>query len=587
MSIKLRLPATESPPSLPQDTATSLTLLITLEPWYRGLLRNFSDLFSTPESPLVSLSSTSAAFWPDVFVGSRLPWRRFAESAVLHGLSIFAVCTIARLGPLRPHPAVPLVFSGSDVIRYQLAEYLPTLESAVESSEPAKKGAPAKAAQAIVSVPANSENHRQTIVSPPNLALNDDTPLPNIVAWAQPDPRIPAAATAAGVSELRQAQLPASAIAPPPEVEPSRIEPIPVLSQAVIAPAPEIQTTLRTGETPAAQPAIAPPPAIEMASLDRRDINIGRAQVVSPAPQLPVGAQRTLPAMSQASLSKSATTVVPPPPREEGAQISTEHGRLVALNVQPAPPRAVEMPNGNRRGAFAAGPEGKADAPGTPDIPIEHTPTKAPPTSAFGSVFGKSAPGLPPGLLVGTRGKTESTPSPGGGTGQADPEPGSGDSRLIAKASLPRAVAREIPADQETEIERQVFGARRSYGMTLSVPNLNSSAGSWVMHFSEVQEGETRGDLLAPVATRTVAPAYPLELMRENVEGTVTLSALIASDGHVQQVTILTGTNDRLNEFARNALLGWRFLPALRDGKPVALQAVVRIPFKPIAKTRF
>jgi len=55
----------------------------------------------------------------------------------------------------------------------------------------------------------------------------------------------------------------------------------------------------------------------------------------------------------------------------------------------------------------------------------------------------------------------------------------------------------------------------------------------------------------------------------------------------VQEVTILTGSNDRLNEFARNALLGWRFLPALRDGQPVALQAVVRIPFKPIAKTRF
>jgi TonB family protein len=123
--------------------------------------------------------------------------------------------------------------------------------------------------------------------------------------------------------------------------------------------------------------------------------------------------------------------------------------------------------------------------------------------------------------------------------------------------------------------------------MTLNVPNLNSAGGSWIMHFSELEDGENKGDLVAPVAMRAVAPGYPLELMRENVEGTVTLSAVIASDGRVGQVTVLSGTNDRLNEYARSALLRWRFMPALRDGKPVALQAVVRIPFRARLKTGF
>jgi TonB family protein len=589
VKMKPEVSAVDARLSPPRDPGTSLQLLVALDPWYRVLLGNFRDLFSARDSPAPPMSSSGTAFWPDVFVGSRLPWRGFAKSAMLHGLSILAVYEMAGLGPQRLYRVAPVVFSSSDVLRYELSEYLPNLASGVQSNAPAASGAPANAAQSIISVPPNSANDRQTVVTPPALEWKRDTPLPNIVAWAQPDPRIPAAATAARVSELRLAQLPPSAVAPPPEVARSTAEPLPVLSQAVVAPAPEIHATLRTSDIPTAPPAIvAPPPAIEMPSLDRwHDINIARAQVVSPAPKLPVDAQRALPGMARASLANSSTTIVPPPPREETAQIANQQGRLIALNVRPAPPGPVEVPNGNRRGAFAAGPEGKANAPGKPDIPIQQAAATAGTTSAFGSVFGRSIAGVPPGLFVGPHGKTESTSPQSEPPEPASTEQGSGDAGLMAKASAPRVVARELSADQQTEVERQVFGARRSYAMTLSVPNLNSAGGSWVMHFSEMQEGEKGGDLVAPMATRAVAPAYPLELMRENVEGTVTLSAVISSEGRVEKVTVLTGTNDRLNEYARSALLAWRFMPALRNGKPVALQAVVRIPFKPMVKTSF
>ena len=138
--------------------------------------------------------------------------------------------------------------------------------------------------------------------------------------------------------------------------------------------------------------------------------------------------------------------------------------------------------------------------------------------------------------------------------------------------------------EQQSETERKVFGARRSYAMTLNVPNLNSAGGSLVMHFSELQDGEKQGDLFAPVVTHAVAPGYPLELMRENVQGTVELSAVIRSDGSVGEVRVLNEVDDRLEAYARDALLRWQFLPALRNGNPVALQAVVKIPFKPRAR---
>ena len=585
VSMKLGSRSTDSAPSLPQDAGAGLQLLITLDPWYRGFLDNCCELFAAPASPPLSLSSSDASFWPDVFVRSRLPWRRFAESAILHSLSVLALWGIGRLAPPRLYRATPVAFSSADVLRYELSEYLPTLDTGIQDNAPAEKGSPAKAPQAIVSVPPNSENQRQTIVAPPALELKQDTPLPNIVAWAQSDPRIPPEATAARVSELRQAGLPSSAVAPPPEVVRNGIVPAPVLSQAVIAPVPEITSTLRTSDAPTAPQAaiVAPPPSIEMSSVDRwHDINIGRTQVISPAPQLPVEAQRALPAMAQASLN-STTTVVPPPPGEAGTPISSQHGRLIALNVLPAAPGPVEVPNGNRRGTFAVDPEGKANGAGTPNIPEQRT-TVAP-TKAFASASGQRLAGVPSGLFVGQHAKPELPSTIPGETASAGS--GSTDGGLMAKASVPRVTATELSADQQTEEERQVFGGRRSYAMTLNVPNLNSAGGSWVMHFSEREDGEPKGDLVAPLATRTVSPKYPLELMRENVAGTVLLSAVISSDGHVGQVTVLSGTNDLLNEYARNALLGWRFMPALRNGKPVALQAVVKIPFRPIAKAGF
>jgi TonB family protein len=135
--------------------------------------------------------------------------------------------------------------------------------------------------------------------------------------------------------------------------------------------------------------------------------------------------------------------------------------------------------------------------------------------------------------------------------------------------------------DGQTDAERKVFAGRKSYAMTLSVPNLNSAGGSWVMHFVEQKEDEKKGELMAPVATRTADPGYPLELMRQNVRGTVILSAVINADGTVGDVQILNSIDDRLDDYASHALSRWRFLPALKNGNPVPLQAVVMIPFRP------
>jgi TonB family protein len=143
-------------------------------------------------------------------------------------------------------------------------------------------------------------------------------------------------------------------------------------------------------------------------------------------------------------------------------------------------------------------------------------------------------------------------------------------------------------ATKLSEAERTVFGNRRFYSVTLNMPNLNSAGGSWVIRFAELkretpsrESAAPAADLTQPMATRKVDPAYPIQLMRENVAGTVILYAVIHADGSVGDVRVLRGVDDRLDRFASEAISQWKFDPATKDGTPVDVEATFQIPFKP------
>lgn len=83
------------------------------------------------------------------------------------------------------------------------------------------------------------------------------------------------------------------------------------------------------------------------------------------------------------------------------------------------------------------------------------------------------------------------------------------------------------------------------------------------------------------MATRKVDPAYPLQLMKENVAGTVILYAVIHADGSVGNVRVLRGVDERLDHFAIEAVAQWKFEPATKNGTPVDVEATFQIPFRP------
>jgi TonB family protein len=554
-------------------------LLIELEPWPRVFLRNLADLVLPRRTAPQFLSSQPGRFWPDVFVASGLPWRRFLESALYHVAVVAAVGGLAQLWPARPQLAPTPVLRTADVL--SLDDYLPPLDTGGQHHAQPSKGQPEYARQPIISVPPEPDNLHQTIVTPPKIKLTQDVPLPNIVAWSATPMPVSPVVKAPARTDLKLPALPTPVVAPPPEVH------------AAARPAPL-----------APQPAIVePPPSIATASLRKfGDVNIARTEVVAPTPQLPMEAQRTFAGAAEATLGSAATAVVPPPPAIETAGVADSGSRLIALSIHPLPPSStIEVPAGNRLGTFAATPEGKPGAPGTPDVAGD------PRASATGSGGGSDGGGngggtgshastLPSGLFVGAGPNLPDSP---GATAHGLSEGARGGSqsafrdnpRLLADATPPRVTGAPrhpaVPDDAPTDAEKQVFGIRRFYSMSLNMPNLNSGGGSWVIRFAELKESEAKGVLMAPVATQKVDPAYPAELMRENVEGTVTLYAVIQSDGSVGDVRVLRSVDDRLDTYARTALSRWRFLPAVKNGTPVAVEAVVMIPFRAIRRSLY
>lgn len=136
------------------------------------------------------------------------------------------------------------------------------------------------------------------------------------------------------------------------------------------------------------------------------------------------------------------------------------------------------------------------------------------------------------------------------------------------------------PKPAEPKIEDRVFGDKKYYSMILNMPNLNSSAGSWIVRFAELHPTEKQIELSAPVALNKVDPAYPAELVRDKVEGTVVLYAVIRADGVVDSVRVLQSVDDRLDKSAIMALQRWKFRPGTKKGLPVDIEAVVQIPFR-------
>jgi TonB family protein len=132
-----------------------------------------------------------------------------------------------------------------------------------------------------------------------------------------------------------------------------------------------------------------------------------------------------------------------------------------------------------------------------------------------------------------------------------------------------------------TESPDPHLSGRIVYTVAIQMPNVTSYSGSWLVWFAEREPGQSNApvDMKSPVPLHKVDPKYVAAAVAERIEGKVRLFGIIRKDGHVDSVALIQHVDVRLDASAAEALRQWVFEPALRNGRPVEVDAVFEIPF--------
>ena len=549
-------------------------LLVKPEPLLISFLRNLVALFRW-NSRKAWMTAAPGEYWADALVNRPVAWSRMWLSFAGHVVVVALVYAGNLIWLSQPHVILEDSPQTATILHYQVSEYLPAMSSPGSREIPFRpkeqRADPELAPQRIVSLNVGHNSTRETLIQPNPLMLQRDVPLPNIATWTA----LPMAPVATRHPAM---ELPSRApeVAPPSQAAASsaisRLT-FPILQPQVIAPSSPVVVNSQAPQVISMPGPIVIPPTEDVARLDPSRLQLavqapqvaapsspsmarsnfglltpaGRAEVVPP-PQ--ATARHNLAAIGAPGLGPA---VAPPSAPITGGMARSQMrdaGRLLALSVQPAPPNA-DVPEGNRKGEFAAGPDGHAGATGAPE-------TNA---GAAASAGHAGAGKGPAGVFV-------------------DQPPRKATNGTTAAPRLPPPVA-TADLGHSDRIDNEIFGSRRRYSMHLNMPNLNSAMGSWTVRFAELNaDSAERGVLTAPEAIRKVDPAYPANLIKEQVEGVVVLHAVIRADGTVGDVRVLEGFYQELDENARAALEQWHFRPGTKNGIPVDVEAVIRVPFR-------
>jgi protein TonB len=449
------------------------------------------------------------------------PHRAFAASALWHVAFVLLIVPLSRYIPAPSRAALPHV----QVTWYGPINDLPLIAPRMRpvrprpSSEPEKAATPQPAADAF--------HPRQTIVNNP---MRPNHPRQTLIQPAAP----PAPPTILpNLPNIVIWDTPSEPQAPRIDAETLRLK------------------RPKTAER-AQRQAVEAPQVTEVQPLGPIDIVASAAS----KPALPVDPISAPRARARRTIDAAAPEISAPP----------ESARLIALSATPEPERPPEMPQGNLSARLAISPEGAQ-----PDRPATQ-----PDTAGTG----------PPGLRIsGGRGLRVMPVMPGRPAAVAPGTPASPG--VPASRSQPSSLLDRIQPGMAPEA---LLGPKRVYTLRFSMPNLSSAMGSWVLSFTELvtlaaqAEGSAApAELSGPTALRKVDPKYPPELRDKHVEGEVVLYAVIRADGMVDSMQLVRGIDPTLDANAMQALAQWKFRAAERQGVPVDIETVVRIPFRAVA----
>jgi protein TonB len=82
-----------------------------------------------------------------------------------------------------------------------------------------------------------------------------------------------------------------------------------------------------------------------------------------------------------------------------------------------------------------------------------------------------------------------------------------------------------------------------------------------------------------PVLIKRVEPGYPKAALISRIEGVVILEAIITKTGSVENLKTLRSDNAFLEKAAKEAVLQWKYKPAMLDGHPIKVYFTVTVTF--------
>jgi periplasmic protein TonB len=86
------------------------------------------------------------------------------------------------------------------------------------------------------------------------------------------------------------------------------------------------------------------------------------------------------------------------------------------------------------------------------------------------------------------------------------------------------------------------------------------------------------GNVQAAKLTKQVVPVYPRPALQMRISGTVQLLGIIAKDGTIQKLQVLSG-HPLLRQAAIDAVSQWVYRPTILNGQPVEVEAPIEVVF--------
>ncbi len=124
------------------------------------------------------------------------------------------------------------------------------------------------------------------------------------------------------------------------------------------------------------------------------------------------------------------------------------------------------------------------------------------------------------------------------------------------------------------------FGCPAAFGQTQSAnpPTLSPQQSATEQQPALAGKIYIAPDVQAAKLIKMVPPVYPQIAAQAHIEGAVVLHVLIAEDGSVKDVRILSGPL-LLIPAAIEAVMQWRYQPTLLNGEPVSVDSIVSVFF--------